>query len=268
MHLHTEAVEAASARATQTVLFIHGILGQGANLKTLAKRLVQARPEFRVLLVDLRAHGQSLELDGDDTLSTAADDIVSLANEQIMTVSSLVGHSFGGKVALRASTAMPALKDVVMIDSNPGRRISAQGSEGTIRVLELLEQQVGPWPSRAAFVDAFHGLGQDRAVGNWLAMQLAREGDRFRFGLDLNRIRSLLKSYFEEDLWPLIDQATSPVVHLLIANRSAVFSAEDVLRAEQAAKTHSVRVERMDAGHWVHVDAFEPLLASLVSRLR
>ena len=41
------------------MLVLHGILGSGGNFRTIARRLVAARPEYGFALVDLRHHGQS-----------------------------------------------------------------------------------------------------------------------------------------------------------------------------------------------------------------
>ncbi len=65
-----------------------------------------------MLLVDLCAHGASLETDGEDSLNAAATDIVQLCAAQSLPVTALVGHSFGGKVALRASTDIATLQQV------------------------------------------------------------------------------------------------------------------------------------------------------------
>ena len=44
------------------MLFLHGILGSGANWRTIAKRFIGARPRWGAVLVDLRMHGASREL--------------------------------------------------------------------------------------------------------------------------------------------------------------------------------------------------------------
>ena len=41
------------------IVFLHGVLGRGANWQGFARKLVTARPELGALLVDLRAHGES-----------------------------------------------------------------------------------------------------------------------------------------------------------------------------------------------------------------
>ena len=50
---HTRVV-AKDAEPKMWLLMLHGIYGSGRNWGTIARRLVEARPEWGVLLVDLR----------------------------------------------------------------------------------------------------------------------------------------------------------------------------------------------------------------------
>ena len=58
--------------AERRIVFLHGIMGSGANLRTIARRFVSARPEFEAWLVDLRGHGSSPKGTRDSSLQAAA----------------------------------------------------------------------------------------------------------------------------------------------------------------------------------------------------
>src|SRR5262245_29764791 len=90
-------------RAERAVAFLHGILGSGNNLRTIARRFVEARPEWQAWLVDLRGHGRSPKGAGAPSLESAARDVASLAARATPQLAGVVGHSFGGKVALEVS---------------------------------------------------------------------------------------------------------------------------------------------------------------------
>ena len=62
-------------RATQRLLFLHGMLGRGANLRTIARRFVDQRPAWDAWLVDLRGHGASPKGSPEPSLAAAADDV-------------------------------------------------------------------------------------------------------------------------------------------------------------------------------------------------
>jgi pimeloyl-ACP methyl ester carboxylesterase len=110
-------------------------------------------------------------------------------------------------------------------------------------------------------------------VARWLGMNLRLVDGRFRFGVDLQRIWTLLGAYFDTDAWPLVERAaagaTGPAVHLIIGSSSAVYSEGDRARA-RALETRSpqrVTVDTVPAGHWVHVDAPDALDEALLRRL-
>ena len=271
--LRHELVSAPEAQPTHSLLFLHGILGAGTNLRSLAKRFVAQRPQWQGVLVDLRAHGGSLGDDGLDTVGGAADDLVALARSLSLPVGGIVAHSFGGKVALQAVARLKgSLRHVALLDSAPGTRFDHRGSELTLQVLELLDALAGQtWANRDEFVRVLVSKGQDRGVAMWLAMNIVVEGGRARFALELPRIHSLLESYFSLDAWPVLEAAQGPAFHLIIGGRSGVYDESERAKARALAAGSNGRIT-LDvlpgAGHWVHVDDLEGLLKVLVERLK
>src|SRR4051812_35662957 len=87
-----------AARPKQAIAFLHGILGRGINLRMIAKRFIEARPDWAAWLVDLRGHGRSPKATPAPSLEAAAQDIVHLAARTELPLRAIVGHSFGGKV--------------------------------------------------------------------------------------------------------------------------------------------------------------------------
>lgn len=272
--LHHASVVASGSTPTQSILFCHGILGSGGNFRTLAKQFVEARPSYAAVLVDLRRHGQSLDEAGSDTVAACAEDLERLAAALPLPVTAVVGHSFGGKVALAyaAREAPVALRDLFVLDSTPGARPLKHGSESTLDVLDALEKAPKIVASREAFVAALRGLGTSEMLARWLAMNLVRVADaaeeQYRFRLDLRAIRRLLDDYFQCDLWPVVEQPPAGLsVHLVIGGRSSVFDAHDRERAERAVIDHPDRVDLVilpEAGHWIHVDDPQGVLNALL----
>lgn len=275
MKLEHEVVPASGGAATRSILFLHGILGSGNNLRSMARRFLEQRPGWQAVLVDLRAHGQSLGVEGPDTVQTAAADVAQTFRALDAPVRAVVGHSFGGKVALAyARDHGDDLEAVLTLDSSPGARPDARGSETTLQVVELLDGLRGPWARRDDFVDEVVAHGQSRGLAQWLAMNLDGRPEGFVFRLDLRRIHALLDDYFTVDLWPVVERAAhahaAPAVHLVIATRSRVYSHDERLRAAQleAVAEGFVTVDLLDAGHWLHVEQPQEVLEALLRRLR
>lgn len=88
-----------------TPLFIlHGFLGMGDNWKTLGDRF--ADEGFQVHLIDLRNHGRSFHHEKFNYEVMAAD-VVRYADENSIEKFLIIGHSMGGKVAMKLAVTNP-----------------------------------------------------------------------------------------------------------------------------------------------------------------
>ena len=274
-------------RPSRWILFLHGILGSGANWRTLAKRVLsglEARdaaagnPQtWGAILVDLRMHGRSQHFAGPHTVAAAAADLAQLSAAYPEPIDAIVAHSFGGKVALAYTSARGGdLADLFVVDSTPSARdmTTPRGSEGTLGVLQTLEQLPATFASRRAFEEALAGGGlpgaANQGLRTWLAtnVEASDDGSRYRLRLELPAIRALLDNYFVVDAWPTLEAPPGRVrIHLIVADRSSVLDASDRARAQRAAEANPGRVFYdviPDAGHWVHVDAPDALIAAIV----
>jgi pimeloyl-ACP methyl ester carboxylesterase len=80
------------------------------------------------------------------------------------------------------------------------------------------------------------------------------DGEAFRLRLELGAIREMLADYYAQDLWPVaLDPALPGTLEVVIAERSPAFDASD--RERLATPPPHLRVHRLDAGHWLHIEA-------------
>jgi pimeloyl-ACP methyl ester carboxylesterase len=216
---------------------LHGILGSKTNWRTLVRRVAERVPEWGFVLVDLRMHGESQSFAPPHDL-----------------------HSYGGKVALAYTDRVKGdLDRCVVVDSNPGARPDARGSESTLKVLDSLEAMGALFATRESFMRAIVERGHGRDMAAWLATNLAHHGDGFRFRNDITAIRAMLDDYFTRDLWGVIDAPPGRVrVEVILGGRSPVMTPDERARLARIAEENSSRVGVNvveGAGHWVHVDA-------------
>ncbi|HEX2733841.1 MAG TPA: alpha/beta hydrolase [Polyangiaceae bacterium] len=255
------------------VLVVHGALGSGQNFRSFIKRLAAACPALVFELVDSRGHGQSHGFGPPHTIAACAGDLFRLATllraAEGLELGAILGHSLGGKIALEFSRLHgdPGLQ-IWALDSNPGKQDPNEAHQ-IKHVMAAVRSMPEPIVTRQQVVEHFRARGLSNGLAQWMTTNLARDGERLRWVLDLDVIASLLDDYFVRDLWPFLEQtgATSEH-HLVIAERSDRMSPELRARAEGIARSGNLRVHQLaDAGHWVHVDNPEGLLGILVPEL-
>lgn len=254
------------------MLVLHGILGSRSNWRAIVRRVLQDRPRWGAITVDLRNHGESQGFSAPHTLPAVAADLIALGGALDLTFDAVIGHSYGGKVALQhAADTHGAARAVIVVDATPSARHDARGSEVVLRVLDALESTAGTFDSREAFAAAMAEREIPREIAAWLAMNLTPAHGRFALRLNLPDIRAMLRDYFATDLWSVVeDPPGRSVVHLIVAGRSPVFSPEDIAHAAAAARARpdAVKVHTLpNATHWVHADSPDALRAVLLGAL-
>jgi esterase len=254
--LHHERIVRSDASPSSWLVLAHGIYGTGANLRGVARKLHEARPDWGVVLVDLRLHGRSQGGDPPHTVQACAEDLAALVASlrEVGDVGAIAGHSFGGKVAL-AARALVRPRQTWVLDASPSARPDALARPGNTvaDMLALMEQLPKTWARREDFVAEITARGHALSLGQWLAMNLVRAGDSLVLQLDLAGMRALLESYYATDLWEALADGGAGEVDVVIAERSNTLDAED--RARLAQMPSHVHAHGLDAGHWLHVDA-------------
>ena len=253
--------------APKLALFLHGALGSGNNLRSLAVKLTKLRPEYRFCLVDLRHHGESLGAPPPNTLQACANDLAALIAELGHEPEVIAGHSFGGKTALMFSSLFPGrTRQLWILDSNPGTQEPTAANE-VIRVIQAVRSTTTPAADRAHVVSQLLEQGLSSGTSNWLATNLQRQPEGFVWRFNLDAIYELMLDYFRVDLWPVLESpASDSDFRVVVAERSDRWAPENRARLEAMLETvrHQATTVRShgtvalhivpNAGHWLHVD--------------
>ncbi|KAI7991350.1 Protein ABHD11 [Camellia lanceoleosa] len=258
-----------------TAVLLHGILGSRKNWGTFARRLAQEFPMWQFLLVDLRCHGDSTAIKkrGPHTVASAALDILKLLGQLRLTPRVVVGHSFGGKVALSMldQTPKPLARPVRVwvLDATPGKvRAGGDGDDRPFELISFLRTLPKEVASKKDLVDSLVREGFSKDVAQWVVTNLRQSStsgsspSSFSWVFDLNGIAEMYESYEETNLWKIVEDVPRGVhVNFLKAERSLHrWALEDLQRihtAEELAADEGGGVEMHvleDAGHWVHAD--------------
>lgn len=260
-------VAAEGASPEHWLYFLHGIYGSGRNWASLARRLAEERREWGVILVDLRLHGDSAGFAPPHTVEACAEDLARLEESLGLPATAVLGHSFGGKVALlRAAGGERDLRQVWVADSSLGR---SEPSGSAWRIIEIVRGLPERFTSRDEVADALEAHDYARQVGLWLAMNLERHGDSFRWKLDWHGVEAMLRDYYATDVWPIIERPPGETeIHVIRARRSSALDRATLDRLNAAAEaTGRVTLHEVDAGHWLNVEDPDAVLDLLDAHL-
>ena len=175
----------------------------------------------------------------------------------------VVGHSFGGKVALSYTAALPeALSLSWILDADPGPLSDDPAVHEVPQVIAALRQIPLPLARREEVQVRLQAQGFSEGLSRWMTTNL-RRGDGglvWRFGLDA--VEQMIGDYFRQDLWDTLEIPIADLdIHLVRAARSDRWDEAMVRRAESSfASFHTLP----DAGHWLHVDNPDGLLAMML----
>mmetsp|Transcript_7730 Transcript_7730/g.11814 ORF Transcript_7730/g.11814 Transcript_7730/m.11814 type:complete len:291 (-) Transcript_7730:1111-1983(-) len=239
-------------------VFLHGLLGNGKNLKTLAKRFGGG------ILVDLRGHGQSICMtkDGENTFEQCANDV--LKSTQEYDFSTIIGHSFGGRVALEcavqhANAESKNMKTLWLLDTVPG-----QAHESVDQVLHAVEAvgDLQKCKTRANVAELLEEQKLDKSLAQWLTTSMTTDSDgSMMWGFDVNMVKDIMPHFGTQDFLGklkhlVLSEETSYRVHLVRGGKNSAWSIDILSNLhELSQKSNRFHLHVLPkAGHWVHVD--------------
>jgi pimeloyl-ACP methyl ester carboxylesterase len=235
------------------VVLLHGFLGSSRNLSMIVRAWQERSSEHRFLSLDLPGHGRSPPLPADGDLDHMADQVWRAMRARDCEEALVVGHSLGARVGLAMVRRQHPLRRLAMLDMTPG----PLGPTETQSVLDVLLQA----PARAASREAMlqHLSALPPALADWLSMNLERTPNGVQWRFDRDALVRFHLQHIEEDLWDTAAVAADRI-HVLVGGRSSYVPVPDATRMGELG----IDVQRLDqAGHFVHVDALEPVVAWL-----
>jgi pimeloyl-ACP methyl ester carboxylesterase len=233
----------------QPLALLHGFLGSSRNLATLARGLAAGAPQHSVYAFDLPGHGGSPPLPPHADLGAVAAELLDAMRGLDPSPWTIVGHSLGGRVGLKASLLEPAtIRQLTLLDISPSA--APPGGE-TAQVVEALLAAPAAAPTRDVFRTWFGRAGLPSALTEWLLLNLTRDGEQLRWRIDRRALAELYPRINAEDLWPAVESRADRGLHVVRGGASSYVSDADCRRLEAAG----ARVDTIEgAGHFVHVD--------------
>jgi pimeloyl-ACP methyl ester carboxylesterase len=237
---------------------------------------------YQALLVDHRGHGESnLDFSPPHTVQSCTDDVrllveTLLRNGELMNEPNVViGHSFGGKVALkyREQSEKPILSwilDAAPGPINPELFDTDNQRESVVRLKKVL-RTLPPWKTKAQLVKALTDANFSLMVAQWMTTNVVTKQDgslEFAFNLDI--IDTLFDDYCKLNMFPsLSNRDLHKPVHFLRAGRNKMMWTEQVLsNFDHNVDKETVFLHTMlKAGHFLHAEDPEGVYNIIVKTL-
>jgi lipase len=251
LHVHL-----AGDPAGPPVLALHGITGHGLRFRPLTELL----PRLRWIAPDLRGHGRSPWVPP-WRLEQHVEDVVAVLDAQGVERAAVLGHSFGGAVALYLARAVP-------------ERVSA---------LVLVDPALGLDP-----LEMLEAAEETRAEERFRSPELARADKAASWeGVDDHWVDAEVEAHLEQHegawrwrysraavvhAWGEVARAAilppAQVRTLILPATKADFVSDDWLAACAAALGENLTVHPVDTGHMVYLERPEETAALVQTFLK
>lgn len=236
-------LRAVSSGEGSDVILLHGLFGQGSNLRGIARALER---HFRVHCLDLPDHGRSPWV-ASASLQAYADQVVKWMTSNHIGKSHIIGHSLGGKVAMQlALNGAARLKRLVIVDIAP---VHYPDQHAEILVV-MARVQASGCKTRAMAEAMLAEVIPEPEVRAYLMMSLVGDAGDYRWRFNL---AGLTAGYEQlRDAPAGVAPCETPTLFLR-GGDSQYIKADHLPEIDRwflRSRVHTVS----DAGHWLHVD--------------
>lgn len=241
-------------------VFLHGLFGQGRNFGSIATALSDVATSY---LVDLPNHGRSPWTET-FSLDNQAAVVAAWLHQEFDYPVTLVGHSLGGKIAMRVALQAPELVEKLMVvDISPARNVEAAQFVNLVAALRTLDLE--RVTSRTQADDELTELIPDRTVRMFLLQNLHHK-DNVWFWLP--NLDLLADSLHAVGGWPAIEgEFDGPVVWVAGGLSPYILPEHEEPMQELFPRVRQVTLK--NAAHWVHADdpkAFATIVRMLLTQ--
>lgn len=237
------------------LVIIHGLLGSSRNWLTVGRDLTR---QYEVFAVDLRNHGDSPHADAMD-FDTLAADLETFLDARGLEHATLLGHSLGGKTAMRFACLHPERTDALIVVDIAPKAYNPHNQRDFEAMLALPVQKMVSRKDAEAFLAEYI---MDWAQRQFLLTNLKRneEGEGFAWTINLPALHAARVTMRENPLGA-DDRYAGPALFVL-GGKSGFVEPEDW----EKIRYHfpKARIQSIDGvGHNPHIDNRLAFLAVL-----
>jgi pimeloyl-ACP methyl ester carboxylesterase len=229
----------------QDLIVIHGLFGMGDNWNSLGKKFSKY---CKVHLIDLRNHGRSPH-SADFNYEVMCEDILEYMEDNDISNPIILGHSLGGKLAMKFAFTHPdKIEKLIVADISP-RKYNTDFHQNLLRTLYKLPLE--DFDKREEIDEVLSSIYEDKGMRLFLLKNLYRNENKefaWRFNIDvlLEKVSNIQESDF-------IEGVCNIPTHFLRGGNSDYINSTDELIINKHFSDFSIAT--IDgSGHWLHAE--------------
>lgn len=236
------------------LVIVHGLFGFSDNWQTHGKRLSEY---FRVIMVDLRNHGHS-DWSDDFSYDLMVSDLKELFDELQLQDIILLGHSMGGKAAMRFAQNHPSyLSKLIVVDM--GIKSYPPHHQNILKALNTLDLSSIQNRSEADahMAQYVENYGERQfLLKNIYWIEKGKMAWRMNFKVMEREMKEILGE---------LPEGESMIQTLFIRGAKSRYILDEDIPAIEEAFPDSELITIDDAGHWVHAEQPEAFMDAVLA---
>lgn len=227
------------------LIVMHGLFGSGTNWRSFARALSD---KWQVHLLDLRNHGQTAHAES-MTYPEMANDVAAYMDASGLQSAVILGHSMGGKVAMRFALEWPERTDrLVVADIAP-----THSDHDHLPIIAAMEDlQLDRIERRDQAFQALAGAIPDPGLRQFLLQNLVADSGAFRWRINLDAVKSNLPALHGFPLDDINQKFSGPA--LFIRGQFSDYVPESTIPVIRTLFLQASIVTIENAGHWIHAE--------------
>ncbi|MCG8582385.1 MAG: alpha/beta fold hydrolase [Bacteroidales bacterium] len=248
------------------LVILHGLYGASDNWVSIARQL---EGDYHVYLLDQRNHGQSPHSNIHDYESMAGD-LLEFLDDKKINKAHVIGHSMGGKTAMRFALAHPErVNKLVILDIAPKSYASFSNyaqitNNHELIINSLSATQLHGIKSRKAIDEQLSTNLPDASLRHFLLKNIERtkEGG-YKWRLNLPVIKQTLELIMDgfSMLNPEEHHVKIPSIFIRGEQSGYVMDEDTLIMRKYFKDAELVSIPK--AGHWLHAEQPELLIKTL-----
>ena len=229
----------------QDLIVIHGLFGMSDNWNTLGKQFAKY---CRVHLIDLRNHGKSPH-STDFNYDVMSEDVLGYMKDHKIQKPILLGHSLGGKVAMKFAFTYPDKIDKLIVADIAPRKYNTDFHQNLLSALYKLPLE--DFTKREEVDHALSLFVEDKGIRFFLLKNLYRNENKefaWRFNIEvlLEKVNNIQEADFVKGICEI-------PTHFIRGGNSNYITTQDELIINKHFSDFSIAT--IDgAGHWLNAE--------------